>query len=301
MLMSAWPLDQFAFANFADNMCGTKSPDFEAGTELRLRPDAKQTLLDFAQCLAADQGSHDNLSWYARYECQLIAETTSLPANTLTLVRDRFGDDNQRYVLSGSQLSPGDHLTIASTRPPVSRNDAIGLPRGTMIPTPHGEMPVECLEPGEEILCDSGAFSISGVKLTRIGVIETMLCPAAQAVIVSNNALAPRVPLWDTVLMPGQRIVLQTNQADTAPLVAPKHVPVSDLMTGTSVRYQPPRISSDYFHIACDHSLTVSINGLTVLLPAQKSLPTPVRNRGTHMAETDFEVAEPFPRTAVLN
>ena len=267
MLFSAWPLDRFTFVDFADNEYRAELPDFEAGLELRLHVEAKPALTDLSELLTANQPGNipslHPLSPVMRFECLSVIETTNIPAVTLVVLRDRLRPDTPLYIVASNRLTPGETLTIATARPPVAETTIRnGVARGAFVATPDGDLPVDQLEAGQEILTNHGFCEVKRVTFTRISVIEAILVPDARPVNVSTGALGLGIPKMDTVILPSQKVRLGHDGAGGDSGAEGIAVPASDLIGGPTISSQRDRLVTDIFSVELDQVLLFYVNGI---------------------------------------
>ncbi|POF62043.1 hypothetical protein CFR73_07010 [Novacetimonas maltaceti] len=138
--------------------------------------------------------------------------------------------------------------------PIASTSDVPCFTTGTPILTPRGDVAVEDLRVGDEVVTASGAHR----RIRWIGQ-RRVLCPAvapsrrhiALPVCISAHAIAPGIPARDIRLSPGHAVALTVDGADV-------FVPASALVNGATIT-QPDCVVAHYWHVELDsHDVLMS-------------------------------------------
>jgi hypothetical protein len=149
---------------------------------------------------------------------------------------------------------------------------------GTRIATPAGEVPVEALRPGDEVLTPDGPRALVWVGMSRF---DPAVAPEQRPVRILAGSFGPGRPARDLQLSPAHAVFLEGRL-----------VPAVGLLDGARVRRDPATVLS-YYHIAVETHALVYAEGLPVesLWPGT-DLPPFDASRGT--------LPPPGPRCAPL-
>jgi len=195
----------------------------------------------------------------------LNASTTPLPFT-----------DNKLWNLPASQylargtIAASDNLDLAS-QPFLDTSpltfDAVCYARGTMIRTPDGELPVEKLRPGKQVitLVDGEEVPQTVIWLGHRRIdLTTHLRPETVAPIrIERDAIADGMPHRDLLVSP-----------DHAIFVDGVLICARQLVNGTTIRREHDWTAVDYYHVELDQHAILLAEGL----PAESYLDT--GNRG---------------------
>ncbi|MCJ8354865.1 Hint domain-containing protein [Novacetimonas hansenii] len=154
--------------------------------------------------------------------------------------------------------------TITATSNGNSFTPATSVPstpcftEGTLLLTPRGEVAVEDLRAGDEVVTASGAHR----RVRWLGH-RRILCtgmPAsrrhiAQPVRISAHAIAPNVPTRDVAVSPGHAIAMTLRDGTDV------FVPASTLLNGISIT-QDDRVEVRYWHVELDSHDVLVASGL---------------------------------------
>jgi Hint domain len=223
---------------------------------------------------------------------EIIAEQVLKTGDTpaVTLVIGRICD--RRVFFSVAPLAPGRRLEIASISDAGKRGQGQNcFARGTLIETPHGAIPVEHLQDGDEVMArDGGIQLIDWVGNRRLSGLELVLEPRLQPVRIMAGALTGGRPGQDLVVSQDHRLVVDDWRA--AYLFGEEEilVPARSLFNDRNVVVDCPLAGVDYFHLLMADSSLVCANGLwaeTMLADAQTlQLLTPQQRRAVQLAQS---------------
>jgi len=210
---------------------------------------------------------------------ELVLNTSGATAQTLVIGRI----SGLTVVFSVSPLAPGRRLTIANFSDASKRGQGQNcFARGTLIETPHGAIPVEQLEDGDEVLSRDGSIQLIGwVGNCRLSGLELVLQPRLQPVRIMAGALTGGRPGQDLVVSQDHRLVVDDWRA--AYLFGEEEilVPAKSLFNDRNVVVDCPLAGVEYFHLLMADSSLVCANGLwaeTMLVDAQTlQMLTPVQ------------------------
>ncbi|MCV2867893.1 Hint domain-containing protein [Defluviimonas sp. WL0002] len=146
-------------------------------------------------------------------------------------------------------------LTSTTTTPPP-----VCFLRGTLIATPSGEVPVESLKEGDEVLTASG--SVATVRFAASRVLsdsELRFRPEMRPVCIPAGAMGDGLPKSDLWVSPQHRVLVRGWEAEMLfgepeVLVAAKHVKVA-------APHVPQPEAVEYFHLMLDRHDIVLSNG----------------------------------------
>jgi hypothetical protein len=124
--------------------------------------------------------------------------------------------------------------------------------RGTMVWTPRGEVAVEKLSPGDEIL--SLRLGLSTIKWIGRRVLDPQMIEDPQAAFpiqIKAHAFGQDAPRRDLFLSPDHSLLFEGNL-----------VPVKLLINGTSIAQITPTEPFEYFHIELDVHDVIAVEGV---------------------------------------
>lgn len=133
---------------------------------------------------------------------------------------------------------------------------------GTLILTPSGEVPVEHLVVGDEVLTvDAGVQRLRWIGTRRLDVAELVRAPHLQPIRIAAGSLGRNLPGRDLVVSPQHRCLVRSRIAErmaggTEVLVAAKH-----LLGLPGVSVVPPDEPVTYIHLLFDRHELVWSNG----------------------------------------
>ncbi|CUW48325.1 Hint domain-containing protein [Novacetimonas hansenii] len=192
------------------------------------------------------------------------------PQTTNNMDNGKIVDTNQSggyytYLTNTTYTTSNDvPSTITATSNGNSFTPATSVPstpcftEGTLLLTPRGEVAVEDLRAGDEVVTASGAHR----RVRWLGH-RRILCtgmPAArrhiaQPVRISAHAIAPNVPTRDVAVSPGHAIAMTLRDGTDV------FVPASTLLNGISIT-QDDRVEVRYWHVELDSHDVLVASGL---------------------------------------
>lgn len=145
---------------------------------------------------------------------------------------------------------------------------------GTLITTRRGEVPVEVLRPGDEVLTrDHGFCPLTWTGRRDLTVAELVARPAFRPIRIKAGALGPGVPLRDMIVSPQHRMLMEGYRAEmlfgeAEVLVAARHL--TDL-PGIEAVFVP---GVSYIHVMCKQHEIIRADGAWTesFQPAQGTL-----------------------------
>ncbi|WP_415183375.1 Hint domain-containing protein [Phaeovulum sp.] len=144
----------------------------------------------------------------------------------------------------------------------VQINIAICVQRGTLIKTAHGEVAVEELEPGDQVLTlDSGYQPIRWIGSRKLGRSDLDHAPALRPIRIGKGALGPDSPVRDLIVSPQHRVLLSGWKAELyfgAPEIL---VPAKSLVNDIDIRVARDIDDVEYFHVLFDRHEIMMTNG----------------------------------------
>lgn len=165
-------------------------------------------------------------------------------------------------VFATGRLYPGASYTVAPVSPSHDR-DHTSLARGTLIDTPHGPMPIEHLEDGDEVLTRDGRVElISDLCRHRVSGLELALMPGKRPIRIAAGALVGGLPGTDLTVSQGQRLLLNDWRAPYLFGEDEILVPARSLLDGRNVTIECPKSGIEYFQIVVEGGEMACANGL---------------------------------------
>ncbi|POF62044.1 hypothetical protein CFR73_07015 [Novacetimonas maltaceti] len=153
---------------------------------------------------------------------------------------------------NGNSFTPA--TSAADVPADATTQDPACFTTGTPILTPRGDVAVEDLRVGDEVVTASGAhrrIRWIGQRHMRCDNLPAHLRSSVTPVCISAHAIAPGVPARDIRLSPGHAVALTVDGADVL-------VPVSVLVNGATVT-QPECRVAHYWHVELDsHDVLMS-------------------------------------------
>ncbi len=207
---------------------------------------------------------------------EFVLKTTDRPASTLMIGRVVSKSNSQaRLVFSSTELVAGQTLNFSSGGYTSKRGQGQNcFSRGTLIDTPHGALPVEQLQDGDEVMTrEGGTQLISWVGSRRLSGLELVLNPHLQPVRIMAGALTGGRPGQDLVLSQDHRLLVDDWRA--AYLFGEEEilVPAKSLLNDLNVVIDSPMAGVEYFHLLMNGHTMVCANGLwaETMLPGQEN------------------------------
>ncbi len=153
---------------------------------------------------------------------------------------------------------------------PVSTNGSFGTAKvvvcfaqGSLIGTPHGEVPIEDLVEGDFVSCGDGqARAIRWIGQRSLTQAELKSHPMLRPIVLSAGALGDGRPTEELRLSPQHRVILQDWRAE---LYFGSHevlVSAKSLVNDATIRTDVTCDGVRYYHILLDGHHTVFANGL---------------------------------------
>lgn len=176
--------------------------------------------------------------------CQ-IAGTETVAFSSIELIAGKVYSMQPDAEISGRKISP------------------VNLARGTLIDTPHGLLPIEQLEDGDEVLTrDGGIQLIKDVALDRHCGLELVLNPKLRPVCIQAGALLGGLPGADLIVAQQHRLLLEDWRAAYFFGEEEILVPASSLLDQKNVTITCPETGIDYFQIELGQPELICANGL---------------------------------------
>ncbi|MCV2874010.1 Hint domain-containing protein [Defluviimonas sp. WL0050] len=159
--------------------------------------------------------------------------------------------------------------------------------RGTLIATPKGEVPVEVLKAGDEVLTASGATATVRFAAAReLTLMELLLNPDMRPVCIPQGAMGEGLPRADLWVSPQHRVLLRgwaTEMlfGEDEVLVAAKHLKFAPTLR------RPARPEAvEYFHLMLDRHDIVLSNGIETesLFPGDTAIASLTEDARAEMA-----------------
>ena len=181
--------------------------------------------------------------------------------HTLTIPKSAGGS----YVFNNFSTAAGAPTTFQVTATSVT--DVVCYARGTMIRTPDGELPVENLRLGQQVitLVDGAEVpqAVTWVGHRRIGLAAHRRPETVAPIRIERDAIADGIPHRDLLVSP-----------DHAIFVDGKLICARQLINGTTIRREMGWSSVDYYHVELKEHAILLAEGL----PAESYIDT--GNRG---------------------
>ena len=178
-------------------------------------------------------------------------------AHTLTIPKAGGGS----YVFNNFSLAAGAPTTFDVTGSSVT--DVVCYARGTMIQTPDGELPVETLQSGMQVITlvdgEEVAQTVRWLGHRRIDITAHPRPETVAPIRIEREAFADNVPRRDLVVSP-----------DHAIFVDGKLICAKQLVNGTTIRRERDWTAVDYYHVELNEHAILLAEGL----PAESYLDT---------------------------
>ncbi len=173
------------------------------------------------------------------------------------------GGPARRLLFSTMALHGGQAHAIAGARPVQDARPRNRFVRGTMIETPHGEVAIEDLEHGDEVLSRDGAVQLVAWRGSeRISALELVLAPALRPMRIGAGALNGGRPGQDLLVAQEHRLVVDDWRATYLFGEDAILAPARSLLNGRNVSVECPLSGVEYFHLLTTSSSLVCANGL---------------------------------------
>jgi hypothetical protein len=177
-------------------------------------------------------------------------------AHTLTIPKAGGGS----YVFNNFRTAAGAPTTFQATGTSIT---AVCYARGTMIRTPDGELPVERLRPGKQVitLVDGEAVprTVTWLGHRRIGLAGHRHPETVAPIRILRDAVADDMPHRDLLVSP-----------DHAVFVDGTLICARQLVNGTTIRRELDWAAVDYYHVELDRHAILLAEGL----PAESYIDT---------------------------
>ena len=178
-------------------------------------------------------------------------------AHTLTIPKSAGGS----YVFNNFSTAAGAPTTFDVTA--TSITDVVCYARSTMIRTPDGELPVEKLRPGKQVITfadgDEVPQTVKWVGHRRISLAAHPRPETVAPVRIQRDAFADGMPHRDLVVSP-----------DHAIFVKDKLICARQLVNGATIRQELDWTAVDYYHVELDAHAILLAEGL----PAESYIDT---------------------------
>ncbi|WEQ52651.1 Hint domain-containing protein [Komagataeibacter oboediens] len=224
-------------------------------------------------------------------------------------VYEYFSDTPQQPTLTtDSQLSSADtsqasytsstyeaYTTTTVGNASASSSETACFCSGTLIRTPRGDVAVETLQAGDEVVTASGAVRpivwIGSQKIISFSNMDAAQAHALTPVLISRDAFAQNMPDRDLLVSPGHAIAV--------PVMDSVFIQAVKLVNGATIRRAPCE-STEYWHVELESHDVLLSNGL----PSERYLDVGNRNLfATLSAGTQVEPAtlDDYALPLVLN
>lgn len=184
----------------------------------------------------------------------------------------------ERLVFSTSAIRPGQTFGISSISDARIKPDhTICFARGATINTPHGEIPVEDLGTGDEVVTRDGTIAlIQWVGKRRLTGFELAIHPHLRPIRIRKNALGPNRPERDLIVSPQHRVLVDDWRASYFFGEDEVLVPARSLLNDHDVVIDQLQTGVDYYHVLLKNHELLSANGLWAesLFPSTEALET---------------------------
>lgn len=166
--------------------------------------------------------------------------------------------------------------------------------RGTLIATPKGEVPVETLKAGDEVLTASGATATVRFAAAReLTLMDLLLNPDMRPVCIPQGAMGEGLPRADLWVSPQHRVLVRGWEPEMLfgqdeVLVAAKHLKFAPTLR------RPARPETvEYFHLMLDRHDIVLSNGIETesLFPGDTAIASLTEDARAEMARVFPEYA----------
>jgi len=240
--------------------------------------------------LLTDKVKIDDLVFDAgqRIDIEFVLTTNETPASKFIvghLSDPDLPDTGIRLVFSTRPIDPGQEFDFSDISDgPVGPDHTICFARGSMIDTPHGEMPVEELVTGDEVMTkDGGITLIEWVGKRSLTGFELALHTHLQPIRIKKDALGPNKPARDLVVSPQHRILIDDWRAEFYFGETEVLVPARSLLNGHDIIIDRLQTGVDYYHVLLENHELLAVNGqwaeslfpsfeaLETLTPSQKA------------------------------
>ena len=185
------------------------------------------------------------------------------------------GVDGVDYA-DNTQFEAGDSLTFTGASADgssftVENTGVVCFARGTAIPTPAGEVPVERLRSGDRVVtADHGAQTIRWIGSRRVA-----RSPALQPIRIAVGALGAGLPRRTLYVSPQHRLLVRSRVVARMTGARDVLVAAKELAALSGIRRDDRPGHVRYFHILCDRHEIVFANGA----PAETLFPGPMARR----------------------
>ncbi|WP_299424846.1 Hint domain-containing protein [uncultured Shimia sp.] len=157
--------------------------------------------------------------------------------------------------------SSGDEPYVTGTATFENIEEIVCFTPGTRILTPMGEVAVENLSEGDQVVTrDNGLQTIRWSGRKHVSGRDLMVRPELRPILIKQGALGPNQPERDMMVSPSHRMLLVSEQAELLfeereVLVAAKHLTHLDGVEQIDV------VGVDYIHFLCDNHEVVLADG----------------------------------------
>ncbi|WP_422048540.1 Hint domain-containing protein [Shimia sp.] len=139
----------------------------------------------------------------------------------------------------------------------LGSKDVSLVTRSTKIATRQGEVAVEALRAGDEVV----SRDLGLIRVRWVGMLQAIEHPIR----VPAGALGRNVPARDCLLAPNSRIWMRGNEFETAFAEREVMVPVKDLVGWHGItKHVSHAPSTDYFLVLCDTPQILTMDGMQV-------------------------------------
>jgi hypothetical protein len=170
-------------------------------------------------------------------------------------------------------MTPGD-LSDMSADPSVKIDEPLlerwpCLASGTMVRTQKGELPVEYLQAGDQVMTrEAGLQTLALTQSFLLSDSELRVRPELCPVVISRNAFGPGLPCRDLMVSPDHRVPARGPTAGWASGPAPVMVQARDLagrLEGAFTDMSAMEIAGvEYFALVFEHACSIWADGLPV-------------------------------------
>lgn len=179
------------------------------------------------------------------------------------MIETESGEQSDTLVFANGNVALDQRFEPESNPLPGTATEQTSFVRGTLIETPHGAIPVEQLEDGDEVMTPNGGIQlITGLNRQRFSGLDLALFPSLVPVRIMAGALTGGRPGHDLLVSQEHRLLVDDWRA--AYLFGEDEilVPAKSLLNDKTVVLEDHRAGVEYFEISVENAGLVCANGL---------------------------------------
>ena len=211
------------------------------------------------------------------------------------IIETTTGMQSNPLVFASGNIAPDQRFERADKALPDATTGQTSFVRGTLIETPHGAIPVEQLEDGDEVMTPNGGIQlITGLSRQRYSGLDLALFPSLLPVRIMAGALTCGRPGHDLLVSQEHRLLVDDWRA--AYLFGEDEilVPAISLLNDKSVVLEDHRAGVEYFEISVENAGLVNANGLWAETDSDKTEQREVA------AEAEVSAIAALPRNSTI-